>query len=114
MADELLSAVIRLENEIEDQLQQEQDRADAWLARVRTEQENTDRHNLQKLTDENGQIEAAAEQRANEAVVALESSEKNYCNELEQMSDQILLEILRRQLARLLPGQNDDHQDVQN
>ena len=39
MADRLLDAVIRLENQIQQQLQQEQVRADTWLAGVRAEQQ---------------------------------------------------------------------------
>ena len=114
MADELLSAVIRLENQIQQQLQQEQTRADVWLAGVRTELEQQNGETLLELSAGIEQIRAAATQSAKQAAGALEATEKRYCGNLGKISDQTLEEILRRQLVSLLPGQTDDHQDVKS
>ncbi len=114
VADELLSAVIRLENRIQQQLQQEQARADTWLAGVRAEQEEHASQIRQELADEDERILAAAGQQDEQEAEALVACEKQYCRRLEQISDQVLLEVLRRQLLRILPGQVDDHQDVQS
>ena len=114
MADELLSAVIRLENQIQQQLRQEQLRADTWLAGVRKDLEEETRQVLQELATENEQIQTATEQRSKLVAAKLESEEKHYGNKLEKISDQVLLEVLGRQLMRLLPGQIDDHQNVKS
>ncbi len=114
MTDHLLSAVIRLENRIQQQLQQEQARADAWLVMVRAELEQQTHATLQALADEDDQNRASAALSAQQAAAALEAQEKYYCAQLEKLSDQTVAEILRRQLVKLLPGQTDDHRDVQS
>jgi vacuolar-type H+-ATPase subunit H len=114
MSDELLNAVIRLENQIQQQLQQEQARADTWLAGVRNEQEECGRRALQELEQENAQILAADGQSAEHEAGRLVEIEECYSRRLEKISDQVLSEVLGRQLTRLLPGAIDDHKDVQS
>ena len=114
MADELLSAVIRLENEIQQQLQQEQAQADTWLARVRAEQDGRISRALEELTAEDEQALAAAKQSAKQEAEALITDEKRSCNHLEAISDRELLDVLRRQIVKILPRQIDDHQDVES
>ena len=113
MADELLNAVIRLENQIQHHLQQEQARADAWLAGVRAEQEALETQARQDLAAENERLLAEATEDTKQRSAALVSGETLYCKRLEKIGDQELLEVLRQQLHRILPERADDHQDVQ-
>jgi len=111
MADVLLNAIIQLENRIQQQLQMERTRADQWLAGVRNEQQQ--RLSLAR------QGYAEAEQRALDQARAqgerqadeLLAREMEYCTRLEEISDEVLLEVIDRQLADILPEQVDDHQN---
>ena len=99
MADRLLDAVIRLENQIQQQLQQEQARADAWLAGVRAEQQDELQQVEQQLAVESDQLMAAARQQAKERAATLVAAEIQYCSRLEELSDEILLQVLNWQLV---------------
>lgn len=104
MADELLSSIIRLENEIQEQLQLEQSRADAWLERVRTEEQT----NVSRINQE--QEEAArialkeAQKLAEEEATAIERQEAERCQRLASLEDKELMEVLKRHLVGILPG----------
>lgn len=111
MADEILNAIIQLENQIEQQLQAEQVRAAAWLAEVRREQEAEIDQVRQELQETSQQRLAEAEQKAERQAEDVLQHEMEYCRRLEEFSDQELLEVLRRQLVRLLPRRVDDHQN---
>ena len=99
MADKLLDAVIRLENQIQQQLQLEQTRAAAWLDGVRGEQEADRQAAEQALSAENERLIGAAKRQAEAAAAALIADEMHYCNSIEELSDDILLEVLKRQLV---------------
>ncbi len=104
MSDQLLDAVIRLENQIQQQLQLEQERAEGWLDKVRQEQQ----HLLVQAEEQTGLERekdlAEARQRAEQQAAALIAAEMEYCSRLEEFSDQELVEVLRHQLvSRLLP-----------
>ncbi len=111
MADELLNAVVRLEAEIQQQLEAEQGRADAWLAGVR--KELTEEYQQIAEQDETAgqQARAAAETEAKELAAALVDDEMRSCRSLEDIDDETLVEVLRRELVKVLPEQSDDHQD---
>jgi hypothetical protein len=113
MADELLSSIIRLENDIQKQLKSEQLRADAWLARVRADEEEQ----LLRISTEREEADRTAlreaRQRAEEESAAIERREAKRCRRLEAFDDQELAEILQRYLVKVLPGRADDCQDVQ-
>jgi len=114
VADHILNAIIGLENEIEQQLQQEQRKADAWLDAVRQElvrDAETFRQDLQQQTAQ--LLERAAEQTKQKTGERVDI-EIAYCHRLEDLTDQQLLEVVRRQLTRILPGHVDDHQNGQN
>ncbi|HEY5674454.1 MAG TPA: hypothetical protein VIR78_12160 [Malonomonas sp.] len=99
MADRLLDAVIRLENQIQQQLQQEQARADAWLAGVRAEQQTELQQVEQQQAAENDRLMAAARQQASDRAAELVAAEMQYCTRLEELSDETLLQVLNRQLV---------------
>jgi vacuolar-type H+-ATPase subunit H len=99
MADRLLDAVIRLENQIQQQLRQEQLKADAWLAGVRTEQVAELQQLEQQLAAENDQLLQAANQQAKDRAATLVADEMQYCTCLEEISDEVLLQVLTRQLV---------------
>ena len=99
MADKLLDSVIRLENQIQQQLQQEQARAAAWLDGVRGAQAADRQHAEQELSAENDRLISAAKGQAAAAAEALIADEVNYWTSLEELSDDILLEVLNRQLV---------------
>ena len=99
MADHLLDAVIRLENSIQQQLLLEQQRADAWLNGVRAEQGAALQCLEQQLTVESDRVMSAARQQIETEADALVAHEIAYCARLEEISDQVLLEVLRRQLV---------------
>ncbi|HKJ05118.1 MAG TPA: hypothetical protein VJ974_05920 [Geopsychrobacteraceae bacterium] len=114
MADELLSSIIRLENEIQEQLKAEQQRADQWLSRVRTEELERFHSISRQLeeADENALQEARL--RATDEANEIEHRETEHCRRLEILEDKELVEILKRHVTRVLPGRIDDHQDVQS
>ena len=114
MADKLLNDVIQLENRIQEQLRDEQCRADAWLERVRTEQGELARRAGRQLAEQNRQVLAGAKRRAEQQAAQLEAREQECCRRLERLDDELLKEVLRRQVNRILPGRVDDHQDVQS
>ena len=99
MADRLLDAVIRLENQIQQQLQQEQLRADLWLAGVRAEQDAELQQLEQQLAAENDQLLQTADQQAKASAAALVDDEMQYCTRLKMLSDETLLQVLNRQLV---------------
>ncbi|MDT8419617.1 MAG: hypothetical protein RQ754_04245 [Desulfuromonadales bacterium] len=114
MADDLLSDIIGLENNIQQQLKREQESADSWLARVtgeqdlrlsrfRQEQEQTDRETAEKI-----------KQQAQAEAGEIERQGAVYCRKLEALRENELLEALNRHIGKILPGWRDDHQDVQN
>ncbi len=114
MADQILDAIIQLENQIEQQLQTEEAKAETWLAGVRREQETAFERVQQELREENQHsIEQAASQAELQAETRLKN-EMEYCRRLEEISQYELLEVLRRQLVKILPRQVDDHQNGQS
>lgn len=104
MADELLSSIIQVENEIQEQLQVEQARADAWLERVRTEEQKK----MSSINQEQNQADSIAlkeaQTRAAEEATAIVSQEVERCQQLESFDDKELEEVLRRHLVKILPG----------
>jgi len=104
MADELLRSIIQIENEILEQLEQEQARADAWLERVRDEQKKE----LSHLNEEQRQADRIAlkeaQGRAADEATEIVRQEAERCQRLESISDNDLVEILKRHLVRILPG----------
>lgn len=111
MGDELLDAIFALENEIQQQLLEEQERAGRWLAGVREEQQC-------RLEAAREEFEAAHRQALDEAystgearAAAIEAEETAYCKRLTAIRDSVLREVLDRELAGILPGQAHDHQD---
>lgn len=99
MADRLLEAVIQLENQIQQQLQHEQTMATVWLEQVRAEQDAELQRADRDLAAENELAITAARQCAEAEADALIAHEIDYCTRLEEISDEILLEVLRRQLV---------------
>ena len=113
MADEVLSAVIRLEKQIQTELQQEQARADDWLAKVRAEQTELASQVEAQLAAEESRELAALRENAEQQAEALIEAERGYCRRLADLGDATLLQLLNRQLSKILPGEVDDHQDVE-
>lgn len=111
MADELLNAVIQLEAEIQQQLEIERSRAAAWLAGVRAELEERQKRAAEKRETVSRQALEEARKRAEEQQAALIAEEMHYCRSLEEIADETLAEVLRRELGKVLPGQSDDHRD---
>lgn len=99
MADRLLDAVIQLENQIQQQLQQEQARAEIWLAGVRAEQAAELQQVEQQLAAEHERLMAAAVQQARSQAETLVAAERQYVQRLAALSDDILLQVLERQLV---------------
>jgi vacuolar-type H+-ATPase subunit H len=114
MADQILNAIIQLEAQIEQQLRIEQTKADAWLERVRCEQVTVLSQVRKELVEKNQQLLRQAEQQADRQATVLLEHEMKYCRRLEEIPDQTLLEVLRRQLVKILPRQVDDHQNGKN
>jgi len=114
MADQILNAIIQLEAQIEQQLRLEQTKAVAWLEGVRCEQVTVFSQVRNELVEQKQQLLREAEQQADRQAAALLEHEMKYCHRLEEISDQRLLEVLRRQLVKILPRQVDDHQDGKN
>lgn len=114
MTDELLSSIIRLENEILEQLQIEQARADAWLERVRSEEQQRISNFDKEETEAEHIALEEARARADEEASAIESREAERCQRIESLDEKELVEVLRRHLIKVLPGRIDDCQDVQS
>ena len=113
MADELLNAVIRLEAQIQQQVESEQQRADRWLAQVRQELEKNQQEAQQKRDTAYAQALEEAKKRAEEQGQRLLAEQRQYRRALEEIADDRLLEVLRPELSKLLPESGDDHQDGQ-
>lgn len=111
MADQILNAVIQLEAQIEQQLQSEHDRADAWLEGVRQEQQERLNLTRQEVSVKLAQCLADAAKQADEQAEIRLQREMDYCRRLEGFSDLELSEVLHRQLVKILPRQVDDHQN---
>lgn len=114
MADELLNSVIQLENQLQLQLHQERERAAEWLDGLRGEQDRRAAAARNELEAEKERTLAIEKQRAEQKAQELIDTEQNYCRRLDGLSDQVLSATLRRNLVKILPGQGDDHQDVQS
>lgn len=107
MADQLLNAVIRLENQIQRQLQQETIRAEAWLAGVRAELQRRLEQAEQEFAAQHDQALKKARENAAEVADALVADEMFCCSRLEELSDADLLEVLERQLVPRLLNTDD-------
>ncbi|WP_303720528.1 hypothetical protein [Malonomonas rubra] len=114
MADQILNAIIQLENRIEQQLRLEQEKATAWLAGVRGELEANAKRDRQWIADRKRQLMREAEQQIDSSCTRLLDAEMSYCRRLKELSEETLLEVLRRQLERIIPRPVDDHQDGKN
>lgn len=114
MDDELLSAVIRLEDTILQELETERSRAEDWLEQVRNEQEGLLHRAEQELAELQRRALAEARQRAEEQAKRIEARMAGQCRCLEAIGDDALREMLQRQLVKIMPDQGDDHQDVQS
>jgi len=111
MSDQILKAVIQLETEIEQQLQQEQQQADAWLAMARRGLQHELEQSRAELAKNNRLELDQAEQLLEFETEKLLQQEQDYVRCLEELEEQRLLEVLSRQITRILPGQCDDYQD---
>jgi len=111
MADQILNAIIQLESQIEQQLQEEQRRADACLERLRCELEADASQLREQIRKTNQRLLAEAESAAENDYDDILDAEKAYCHRLEGLSEEALEEVLRRQLTKLLPRPVDDHQN---
>ncbi|MDT8422150.1 MAG: hypothetical protein RQ724_00105 [Desulfuromonadales bacterium] len=114
MTDELLNSVIQLEKHIQQQLQAEQKKAEAWLEGVRAEQEKMLAQAEEELIREEEKVLLTAQKKSAQVAKTLVERESRYCRSLEKIDQRTVLTILRRQLQKILPGYADDHQDVQN
>lgn len=106
MADELLSSIIRLESEIQDQLQTEQARAEAWLEQVRDEEHERLLEVTRRQEEEDARALEEAKKQAHIDSEKIENRENKRCHCLESMDDSELLEVLKRHLLKVLPGQS--------
>lgn len=111
MADQILNVVIQLENQIEQQLQLERQRADAWLNQVVHELDIADEQERRRIEADGKRFLEEAEREIEARCTELLNSEKEYRRRLEGLDDQVLLEVLNRQLKRILPRPVDDHQN---
>ena len=114
MGDELLNAIIQLENRIQQQLQDEQARADRWLAVVVDEQQLRISQTRKKLQAAEQRAVEQARSRAEKQAATMLQNEMEYCSRLEEINRDVLVEVLGRRLADILPGQSDDHQNGQS
>lgn len=112
MGDELLNAIIQLENRIQHQLQKEQARADRWLAGIRSEQQDRISRARQEFAAAERQALAQARRQGELEAADLHAREKEDCNRLEEISDEALWEVLRRQLVNVYPETPDGHWQV--
>jgi hypothetical protein len=113
MADELLNAIIQLEGDIQQQLEMERRRAEAWLDSQLAELEETRARALaeQEMADQD--TLRAAERRADERVAQLQAATREYCLQLEKTADEQLRNVLREKLPQVLPEGDDDHRNGQ-
>ena len=113
MGDELLDAVFALESRIQLELQLEQERAERWLEMVGNEQRDLLEEAQRNSAVRERQTLEAARIEAEEEAAAQQEKELQYCRCLTAIDDTSLLEVLRRHLKGILPGQADDHQNGQ-
>lgn len=111
MSDQILQAVILLETEIEQQLQQEQQKADAWLAVARQGVLQEFAQSRAELAEKKRRELQQAERQLELQAEMLLQEEQKYARRLKDLDEQRLLEMLRRHIRSILPGQSNDHQD---
>jgi hypothetical protein len=111
MGDELLNAILQLENRIQQQSLREQQRADRWLAGVRAEQQLRLEQARREFAAAEGQALEQGRRQGEERAAQLLAAEREYCARLEDLSEAALQALLDRQLSKILPGHVDDHQD---
>ncbi|PLX91970.1 MAG: hypothetical protein C0619_06765 [Desulfuromonas sp.] len=104
MADELLSDIIGLENEIQQQLKSEQDRADSWLERVTVEQKLRLSCFRQKMEQVDHETAEKTKQQAESEAAEIERQGAVYSLNLEALEENELLEVLNRHIGKILPG----------
>lgn len=111
MSEQILKAVIQLETEIEQQLQQEQQQADTWLVTARCGLQQEIEQSREELAIKNRLELQQAEQLLELQAEQLLQEAQNYARRLEEIEDEQLLEVLNRHILSILPGQYNDHQD---
>lgn len=114
MADQLLSAIIALEKDLQEQIQKEQSRALAWreqqLAALAADRE---RQHTALAATRSAEIEAVRQAAVGEGAHALAAA-RAWCARLEQLPDEVCIRHLAALLQRLLPEAGDDHPHGQN
>lgn len=109
MTDGLLDNIIELEKDIQAEVSAEQIRAEEWQARE-----------LAGLQDDCAKAKANEEVRRRELLAdknvklreesaSLEAVACAWCQRLSKLNDEMLLDVLKRHLAVILPGGDYDH-----
>jgi hypothetical protein len=109
MTDGLLDSIIELENEIQAEVSAEQIRAGEWQARE-----------LAGLQDDCAKARVDEDLRCRELLAdkhvklkeegaSLEAVAGAWCQRLSKLNDEMLLDVLKRHLAVILPGGDYDH-----
>ena len=109
MADGLLENIIQLEKQIQASVSAEQVRAGQWQERELAALESS--LVTERAAAEERRKQALAEQQAEllREGSDLEAAAKAWCQRLAQLDDTTLEDVLRRHLARVLPGGDHDH-----
>ncbi len=114
MSDGLLESIIQLEKWIQAQVVAEQERAATWQERELVALEASQSKLRQQVEDRFHQELIKRQKSFQHQGETLEAEASGWCQRLAALDDATLCEILRRHLAALLPGGDNDHPHVQN
>lgn len=109
MTDGLLENIIQLEKQLQAEVADEQVRAQQWQSR---ELEHLDKSFVAARNLEENRLKTALKAREEEIqheVEALEAQTEAWSRHLLSLDDATLMEVLKRQLAEILPGGDHDH-----
>jgi hypothetical protein len=109
MSDDLLNNIIELEKRIQADVAVEQTRAEEWQVRELATLSN-DCAEARRIEEARCQgLLAEQEEQLKREGTALEVAASDWCQRLLALNDTILHDLLKRHLAAILPGGDNDH-----
>ena len=109
MTDGLLENIIQLEKRIQSEVTAEKERANEWQQRELTVVESSFAAALTAEEERSGQILAEKKAELQIEAAALEATSSAWCQRLSELDEANLRDVLKRHLATILPGGDNDH-----
>ncbi len=114
MEKDVLATILELEKEIEEQLENERNKANQWLDSAKRDIETELAAKVRELDISLHEAVAAARESAEKQADAILTKAVEQTRLLSKISDDTLKRIISDHIGRILPGSDYDSQDLQS